>query len=243
MSGCVDGRRLRLGRADFASRGAPIAEADRDAVLLCDDDGVLAVFHLGERLRPEAARAVAALTAQGLTTMISSGDAASKVEAVAKQVATHGWRARQLPADKLASLLALRRDGAQVIAVGDGINDAPVLAGADVGIALVGSAELTQAQSDIVLAGDRLDSIAPARSLARQMVAIIKHNHRWTLAYNLAAIPLAALGYVPPWLAALGMSFSSLAVVLNVQRIGRPRWFRSRRPRRTAVPLQPAVTQ
>jgi Cu2+-exporting ATPase len=186
------------------------------------------VFRLGERLRPGAARGVAALASQGLTTLISSGDAAAKVEAIAKQVAVDAWYARQLPADKVASLRALRDGGARVIAVGDGINDAPVLAGADVGIALAGSSELAQARSDIVLAGDRLDAIAPARSIARQTVAVIKQNHHWALAYNFTAIPLAALGFVPPWLAALGMSLSSLVVVLNLQRIGRPHPSQSR---------------
>ena len=171
--GRVEGRDLRLGRADFANRGEAVAERDRDAVLLCDDFGELAAFHLGERLRPGAARAVAMLRDQGLVIQISSGDAASKVEAVAKLVAIDTWHARQLPSDKLAALDALRQQGARVIAVGDGINDAPVLAGADVGIALAGSAELTQARSDIVLPGDRLDAIAPARSLARQTPAIL----------------------------------------------------------------------
>ena len=182
--------------------------------------GVLAEFHPAERLRPGARESIATLAAQGVVPLIASGDAPSKVEAIARQVGVGAWRARQTPAAKLAWLRELRRDGARVIAVGDGVNDAPVLAGADVGVALPGGADVTQARSDIVLAGGRLDSIAPAREVARHTLAIIRQNHAWALAYNVAAIPLAALGFVPPWLAALGMSLSSLAVVLNLQRIG-----------------------
>ena len=152
---------------------------------------------------------------------IASGDAAPKVAAVAAQLGVHEWRARQLPADKLAWLAALRAGGARVIAVGDGVNDAPVLAGADVAMALAAGAELTQASSDIVLAGERLVAIAPARAIAQETLAIVRQNHRWALVYNLSAVPLAALGFVPPWLAALGMSASSLGVVLNALRIGR----------------------
>ncbi|MFZ1797362.1 MAG: HAD-IC family P-type ATPase, partial [Dokdonella sp.] len=140
---------------------------------------------------------------------------------IAGRLGIEQWRARQLPADKLAWLAELRAHGARVIAVGDGINDAPVLAGADVSIALVGGAELAQASSDIVLAGERLDVLAPARTLARQALAILQQNYRWALIYNLSAIPIAALGFVPPWLAALGMSMSSLGVILNALRIGR----------------------
>jgi Cu2+-exporting ATPase len=126
-----------------------------------------------------------------------------------------------LPADKLAWLAELRAGGARVLAVGDGINDAPVLAGADVAIALAEGAELAQASSDIVLAGGRLGAIAPARDLAAETLAVIRQNQRWALAYNFGAMPLAALGLVPPWLAALGMSLSSMGVILNTLRIGR----------------------
>jgi Cu2+-exporting ATPase len=115
----------------------------------------------------------------------------------------------------------LRADGARVIAVGDGVNDAPVLAGADVAIALVGGAELAQATSDIVLASERLEALPLARSIALQALAILHQNQRWSLTYNLIAMPLAALGFVAPWLAAIGMSLSSLIVILNAQRIGR----------------------
>src|SRR6185295_1844453 len=104
--------------------------------------------------------------------------------------------------------------------VGDGINDAPVLAGADLGVALADGAELTQAASDIVLKGGRLDAIASARDIARRTLAIVRQNQRWALYYNFSAVPLAALGFVPPWLAALGMSLSSLGVILNALRIG-----------------------
>jgi Cu2+-exporting ATPase len=98
-----------------------------------------------------------------------------------------------------------------------------VLAGADVAVALAGGAELTQATSDIVLTGERLEVLAPAREIARETLATLRQNHRWALVYNLAAMPLAALGLVHPWLAAAGMSASSIAVVLNSLRIGRRR--------------------
>ena len=214
-----------LGRADFAFTGPALSRNPlldyEDAVLLADDTGPIAAFRLSERLRPGARSAIDALKAQGVKVAIASGDAASKVADVAAQLGISDWRARQLPADKLAWLTALRANGARVVAIGDGVNDAPVLAGADVAIALAGGAELAQASSDIVLAGERLDALAPARELAQQALAILQQNQRWALFYNLTAVPLAALGFVPPWLAALGMSLSSLCVILNALRIGR----------------------
>lgn len=221
IEGVIDNRRLRLGRADFALPAGASDATLADAVVLADDAGVIATFHLSERLRADARYAIDALKADGLDIEIASGDATTKVAAVAARLGVERWHARQRPADKLARLAALRAGGARVIAVGDGINDAPVLAGADVAIAFASGADLAQASSDIVLSGERLAAIAQARAIARETLSILRQNQRWALAYNLCVVPLAALGHVPPWLAAIGMSASSLVVVLNALRIGR----------------------
>ena len=135
-------------------------------------------------------------------------------------------------ADKLAWLSTLRAEGARVLAVGDGVNDAPVLAGADVSMALAHGAQLAQASSDIVLTGDGLDTIAHARTVALQAMAIMRQNQRWAMVYNFIAVPLAALGFISPWLAALGMSLSSVGVILNALRVGRGAVGRRARKRR-----------
>ncbi len=183
--------------------------------------GALAASPLSVRLRVDARAAVDALTADGLVPEIVSGDSATKVAAAATRLGITRWHARQRPADKLARLAALRAEGARVIVVGDGINDAPVLAGADVSVALASGAELAQATSDIALAGERRGALAEARAIARRALAIVRQNQRWAMIYNLSVVPLGALGFVPPWLAAIGMSTSSLLVVLNALRIGR----------------------
>jgi len=221
LEGVVDGRRLRLGRADFALATATPPPMFDEAVVLADERGPIAAFHLGERLRDGARAAIDALKVGGLDIEIASGDAPGKVARVAAQLGIARWNARLRPADKLARLAALREHGACVVAVGDGVNDAPVLAGADVAIALASGAELAQASSDIVLVGARLDVLAQARKVACEAMAILRQNQRWALGYNLCVVPLAALGCVPPWLAAIGMSASSLFVVLNALRIGR----------------------
>ncbi len=173
---------MRLGRSDFAIAGT--AAGDRSTRTPCCSPTTTErsrVFRLGERLRPEACAAIAALQEQGITVLIASGDTSPKVASIAARLNVGAWRARALPADKLAWLTELRAGGARVLAVGDGINDAPVLAGADVAIALAEGAELAQASSDIVLMGARLDAIAPARELARQTLAIVRQNQRWAM--------------------------------------------------------------
>jgi Cu2+-exporting ATPase len=221
VSASIAGRDLRLGRSDFAVAAGLLSHDFDDAVLLADDAGPIAAFRLCERLRVDAVAALDALKQQGVTVLIASGDSSAKVTTIAERLDVSSWRARQLPAEKLAWLATLRAGGARVLAVGDGVNDAPVLAGADVAIALAEGTELAQASSDIVLTGGRLDVIAPARAIAQQTLAIVRQNQQWALFYNFAAVPLAALGFVPPWLAALGMSLSSLGVILNTLRIGR----------------------
>jgi len=240
ISATVDGRALRLGRADFAAGKLPAREYE-DAVLLADDAGPIAAFRMTERLRADAGAAVDALRAQGVKILIASGDAPSKVASIAARLNIDTWRARVLPKDKLAWVDELRAGGARVLAIGDGVNDAPVLAGADVAIALAEGAELTQASGDIVLKGGRLGNIACAREVAQRTLAIVRQNHRWALFYNLSAVPLAALGLVPPWLAALGMSVSSLGVILNALRIGRAAASPASRPQVPAEPSQRAA--
>ena len=218
LAGTVAGCSYRLGSPAFAL-DAP--QDDEDAVILAGEHGVIAGFRLSERLRSGAREAVAALVASGVEVEIVSGDAASKVADVARRLGIARWRARQSPAAKLERLRELRAGGARVLAIGDGINDAPVLAGADVAVALASGAELAQAAGDVVLDGAHLAALPAARAIARQTLAVLRQNQRWALAYNLAVVPLAALGFVAPWLAALGMSTSSLVVVLNALRIGR----------------------
>jgi Cu2+-exporting ATPase len=220
ISATIGGRTVRLGRGDFAVDGRGMPPGCDDAVLLADDTGPIAAFRLSESLRTDARAAVEALQRQGMTVLIASGDAPERVAGIAHRLGVSEFRARQSPAGKVEWLASLRAAGARVVAVGDGVNDAPVLAGADVGIALAEGTELAQASSDIVLARGRLDAIADARCTARQTLAIVRQNQQWALFYNFAAVPLAALGLVPPWLAALGMAVSSFGVVLNTWRIG-----------------------
>jgi len=219
IGGIVDGCVYRLGRADYAFSAATQRPELADAVILADTDGPIAAFHVEERLRPKARAAVDLLARDGLEVAIASGDAAAKVASAASLLGIGTWVARQSPEEKLAWLGGLRSRGARAVVVGDGVNDAPMLAGADVGVAVGSAVDVAQAASDIVIIGT-LDALGHTRTLSQQMLAILRQNRHWALAYNLTAVPLAALGFVPPWLAAIGMSASSLAVVLNALRIG-----------------------
>ncbi len=219
MEGVMDGRRLRLGRADFAL-GAESAD-DRAATVLSADGVFVACFEADERLRDDARACAEALAVEAIQVAILSGDAPARVARAAEQLGIHHALARQLPEDKLLRIRQWQSEGHCVLAVGDGSNDVPVLAGADVSVALSSGTELAQANADVVLCSGRLLALPQARVIARQSAHILRQNQVWALVYNLGAIPAAALGFVPPWLAAIGMSASSLFVVLNALRIGR----------------------
>lgn len=236
LTGTVGGRSLHLGRADFA-----LGEAQQNAgeVVLAENHRPLASFRVEEQLRPDAARAVAAFQASGIECEIVSGDAGERVAATAAQLGISQWRARQLPADKLTRITELQQSGLRVMAVGDGSNDAPVLAGADVSVALASGTELAQAQADVVLCTDQLTRLPESRTVAQEARRILMQNQRWALCYNLSAMPLAALGWVPPWLAAIGMSTSSLVVVFNALRIGRQRATVDETPETAVAEVQP----
>lgn len=215
LEGSVEGRRWRLGLPAFAG-----AAGDADEIALGDGTRIVARFQLGDAIRPGTVAACQALRGQGLALELLSGDAAGPVAALAHETGIDDWRARQGPAQKIARVRALQAAGHRVAMLGDGINDAAVLAGADVSLAVAEGAALALAHADVVLHG------GPARlpallEMARRTRRVMRQNLAWALAYNLSLVPAAAFGLVPPWLAALGMSMSSLAVTLNAMRLAR----------------------
>ncbi|MBF6025210.1 heavy metal translocating P-type ATPase [Lysobacter niastensis] len=212
----IDGHTWRLGRADFAA-----ARDDDGALWLGDGGRASARFAIREALRPDAAAAVAALQAQGLSVELCSGDAAPAVQRFAGAVGIADARARLSPEQKLEHMRSLQARGDVVAMIGDGLNDAPVLAGADVSLAMAEGAALAQRAADFVVTSPSLLRIPQAVALARRTQSIVRQNLAWAIGYNLLALPLAAAGLVTPWLAAIGMAASSLLVTLNALRLGR----------------------
>ncbi|WP_293391424.1 cation-translocating P-type ATPase [Nevskia sp.] len=226
ISGIIAGQRYRLGALDAAPVpvGLPpgfASPADATVIALSDDQQPLALFVIGARLRAEATAVAAELRRRGLRLELLSGDAEDAVHAVAQAVGIDDWRARQTPAAKLARLQALRADGHRLLAVGDGLNDAPLLAAADVSACMPQGAALTQSKADLLLLGDTLSLLPLTLDVARATQARIRENLWWALGYNLLVLPLAMSGTLPPWLAAAGMSASSLLVVGNALRLER----------------------
>ncbi|AER56304.1 ATPase P [Pseudoxanthomonas spadix BD-a59] len=219
VQGGVEGRSWRLGRADFAAGG----DGDDERLWLGDGQRAVACLQLRENPRADAAPALAALRRQGLRLHLSSGDAQGPVRRLAAALAIPAPHARQTPEDKLAMVRRMQGQGRIVAMVGDGLNDAPVLAGADVSIALGEGAPLAQAAADLVTTGAGLWRIPAAIELARRTRLVIRQNLGWALAYNLLALPLAVSGRATPWLAALGMAASSLLVTANALRLTRAR--------------------
>ena len=172
-------------------------------------------------LREDAVATVAALKELGKEVLLMSGDRLAVARQVARQTAIDDCRAQLSPNDKIAEVNALQARGAVVLMVGDGINDAPVLAGADASVAMARASALAKVSADIVLLHDRLAGIGQLFSMARRTRRIVVQNMSWALGYNFGAIPAAAMGLVAPWLAALGMSLSSLLVVVNALRLTR----------------------
>jgi P-type Cu2+ transporter len=216
---------VRLGSARFCSNGAaPFVTEGRagaSAVQLWDARGWLATFAMQEALRPEAAGVVAALQARGLRVHVLSGDQPSAVARIAAELGVEQAQGGCSPADKLSYLQALQRQGATVAMVGDGLNDAPVLAGAHVSFALGSALPLAQAQADVVVLGADLGAVESALAVSRRALRVVRQNLGWALAYNTVSVPLAVTGYLPAWLAGLGMAGSSLVVVANALRLSR----------------------
>jgi Cu2+-exporting ATPase len=223
VAGTIAGRVYRLGAPYFVAPDAlpPHAESGESWVALADADGLLAWFALADTPRVDAAQSIALLQRQGLRVHLLSGDTQGAVQAAACQLGIADWRAAAVPEDKLAYVQALQQQGRIVAMVGDGINDAPVLAAAQVSIAMGEGADVAQAAADMVMLGGRLTALADGVALARKTRRVIAQNLAWALGYNLVAIPAAAFGLVTPWMAGIGMSASSLLVVLNALRLAR----------------------
>jgi Cu2+-exporting ATPase len=207
----------RLGSARFCDVLAPTT--DTLHACLSDDQGWVATFELQEDLRPDANATVAALTAQGVQVHLLSGDLPESVVRVARQAGINDARGGCTPQDKLAFLRKLQSQGRKVAMVGDGLNDGPVLAGAHVSFAFGQAVPLAQAQSDFVVLSDRLGTVAQTLLLARRTFGIVRQNLWWAAIYNAVCVPLAVAGWLPAWLAGLGMALSSLLVVLNALRL------------------------
>ena len=228
VEGRVDGRLYRIGSPAFAAGlygGEPLSR-EGSWVALADEKGVLAGFQMVDRLRDDAQETVGALREFGLQAEIASGDDPSVVGAVANHLGLNRWQGRMSPEDKLARIRSLQAEGQRVIVVGDGVNDAPVLAGADVSAAMNAGTALAQTSADMVILGDRLRPLVDGVAGARGTLRIMKQNIGLSAGYNFSALPLAAAGFLTPWMGALGMTVSSLVVVLNagrLRRIGRQR--------------------
>jgi len=236
--GTVAGERVLVGNARLLAEqgitvpawpdGVRAAPADT-VVYVAAGDAVVGIVTLADPLRADAAEAIAGLKALGLRVHLFSGDSSAAVDAVARRLGIEDARGAMLPGEKLEALADLQARGAVVAMVGDGINDAPALTRADVGIAVGSGSDLALEAAQVILMRPRLVGVLETLALSRQAFAVIRQNLALSVAYNACAVPLAVLGFVIPLLAAVSMSLSSLLVVLNALRLRlwlAPRLFR-----------------
>lgn len=240
VEGTVDGRSLRLGTPAFVGELAgplpgPSPDGGATLVGLGDRDGWLALFRLTDTLRPGARALIESLVRSGRTVALLSGDRTAAARQVATSTGIAEVVADVTPAQKLEYVKALQARGAVVAMVGDGVNDAPVLAGAAVSIAMGGGTTIAQGASDMILLSNRLEHLGTAFETAGRTRRVIRQNLLWAAAYNVIALPLAIAGYVTPWMAGIGMSASSLLVVLNALRLARREKERTRTDVRALV--------
>ena len=244
-------RQVRLGSAHHA--GVAPEEAGSALQVVLSEQHVsgavseLARFDLVEDLRAEAPAVVAALERGGVAVQLLSGDRVGAVQRVAAQAGIAQAAGECTPQGKLAALQSLQAGGHQVAMVGDGLNDGPVLAGAHVSFAFGRAVPLAQSQADFVVLGDSLALVPQTVLLARRTLRVVRQNLWWAAGYNALCVPLAVVGWMPAWLAGLGMALSSLLVVLNAARLARdlpalPAQGEDLRPQQGAVPIDISKT-
>ena len=226
LSGQFGGMRLFIGHRGFVEKhtSAPAPQVEHHQgmeIWLASDHEWLAGFRLDDQPRDDARAAIKSLQEAGIRTVLLSGDRSGHVEQVAGILGIDEAIGQASPEEKLAVLQKLESEGRHIMMVGDGLNDLPSMAGAGISVAMGTAADLTQLKADAVLLNGQLLQLVEALKASRQTRRIIRQNLWWALAYNVCALPLAAAGMVPPWLAAIGMSLSSLVVVLNALRLGK----------------------
>ncbi|WP_415033785.1 heavy metal translocating P-type ATPase [Azonexus sp.] len=230
IAGEIAGASYRIGRPAYAlalsgqglpAEGEAWLESGDTVVVLADAAGALALLRIGDELRPQAKEVVDKLRALGKTVVLLSGDAPAVAQRVASALGIEEVHAGVTPSGKHACVTKLQADGAVVAMVGDGVNDAPVLALAQVSVAMGGGAQLARTQADFVLLSENLAHLQHGAQRAALTLSVIRQNLWWSFAYNIVALPAAIAGYVTPWMAGIGMSLSSLLVVLNSLRIQR----------------------
>jgi len=219
----------RLGTLSYISElvGKPLAnrretclnQAMLSHVYLVNESEYLACFSLQDTLRPEIFEVISTLKKQQLSISLLSGDNQVVVDYMAQKLQITNAIGGVLPEEKLDYIRQLQAEGEIVAMVGDGVNDAPVLAGANVSLAMGSGSQLAQASADMVILSENLAQLPAAIALSKKMQRIIYQNFAWAILYNIIAIPLAAMGWILPWMAAIGMSMSSLLVILNALRL------------------------
>jgi heavy metal translocating P-type ATPase len=222
----VGGAAIRVGRpdhlpADVVALLDGLAARGLTPVAVWRDEEPVGVLAVADRVKPEARDAVARLRWSGLEVAIVTGDRRATAEAVAGEVGVDRVLAEVLPGQKVDEVQRLRREGRRVVFVGDGINDAPALAAADVGVAVGSGTDVAIAAADVTLLGSALSTVPDALALARRTYRVIGQNLFWAFAYNVVMIPLAVLGVLSPTWAAFAMAASSVSVVANALRLRR----------------------
>ncbi|MBV35983.1 MAG: ATPase P [Rickettsiales bacterium] len=192
---------------------------DADALYLTEDSKVIARVTLSDTLREEAAEVCQNLSNKGYTLHLLSGDPSSQVQNLAEKIGFEHWQNDVKPEDKLDYIQKLQDQQKKVLVVGDGVNDAPIMAAANASVAMAAAADITRTSADCYLMADNLRNVEFALTRSKKTQSVIKQNLAWSLGYNFSMIPLAAMGYIPPYIAAIGMSLSSVVVVINSLRL------------------------
>jgi P-type Cu2+ transporter len=225
LQGSLGGRTFRMGSEsycrDLCPTLPPLPSDPLYWVAVCNDLAPLAWIGLSDRVRPEAAQVVSLARKEGFEVGLLSGDSSPQGPLLARELGIESCNIGLEPQQKMQHVQSLQNQGAVVAMVGDGLNDAPVLSLADASFAVAGATDLARTQADFVIVGGDLQAVSDTWRKARHCRRIILQNFAWALGYNLSAIPLAAMGYIPPWAAAIGMSLSSLLVVANSLRLNR----------------------